>query len=139
MTCSISRPRLGESDGGCSLGGERATIHMRSGAVGCNLCEAICGLELTIETAGRRRTCAATRRPAPAGHICPKAVALADVHADPDRLRRPVRRTADGWQEIGWDEAFDLVADNLARVIASTATTRSASTSATPTCTASAR
>lgn len=50
------------------------------------------------------------------GHICPKAVALRDVHNDPDRLRRPVRRTADGWTEIGWAEAFDLVADRLADI-----------------------
>ena len=27
------------------------------------------------------------------GHICPKAVALKDVHEDPDSLRTPVRRT----------------------------------------------
>ena len=37
-----------------------------------------------------------------------------DIHEDPDRLRRPVRRTGDGWQEIGWDEALDLVAAGLA-------------------------
>ena len=30
------------------------------------------------------------------GHICPKGVAIADIHADPDRLRRPVRRVGDG-------------------------------------------
>ena len=54
------------------------------------------------------------------GHICPKGVALADVYADPDRLRRPVRRDRQGpatWAEIGWDEAFDLVADGLAAAI----------------------
>ena len=52
------------------------------------------------------------------GYICPKGVSLADIHADPDRLRRPVRRVGDGadaeWVEIGWDEALDLVADRLA-------------------------
>lgn len=87
----------------------------------CNLCEAICGLELTV--AGREvvsvRGNAAD--PLSRGHLCPKGVAIADVYADPDRLRRPVRRVGEGdaasWQEIGWDEAFDLVADNLARVI----------------------
>ena len=50
------------------------------------------------------------------GHLCPKAVALQDFHADPDRLRAPVRRTATGWQPIGWDEALDEVAEKLKRV-----------------------
>jgi anaerobic selenocysteine-containing dehydrogenase len=47
------------------------------------------------------------------GHICPKAVALQDVHADPERLRRPLRRTPSGWQEIGWDEALRQAAAGL--------------------------
>jgi anaerobic selenocysteine-containing dehydrogenase len=47
------------------------------------------------------------------GYICPKAAALTDLHSDPDRLRHPVRRTADGWEEIGWDEALTLAADGL--------------------------
>jgi anaerobic selenocysteine-containing dehydrogenase len=48
------------------------------------------------------------------GYICPKGVALADVYDDPDRLRRPIRRVGDDWEELGWDEALDLVADGLA-------------------------
>lgn len=87
----------------------------------CNLCEAICGLELTIEGRDVVGVRGNPADPLSRGHICPKGVAIADVYADPDRLRRPVRRVGDGpdatWQEIGWDEAFDLVADNLARVI----------------------
>ncbi|HSU02643.1 MAG TPA: molybdopterin-dependent oxidoreductase [Nocardioides sp.] len=87
----------------------------------CNLCEAICGLELTVE--GREVLSVRGHRadPLSRGHICPKGVAIADVYADPDRLRRPVRRVGEGasatWEEIGWDEAFDLVADHLARTI----------------------
>jgi anaerobic selenocysteine-containing dehydrogenase len=87
----------------------------------CNLCEAICGLEITIEgraVVGVRGNLA---DPLSRGHVCPKGVAIGDVYADPDRLRRPVRRVGEGadarWEEIGWDEAFDLVADNLARVV----------------------
>ncbi len=87
----------------------------------CNLCEAICGLEITIEgreVVGVRGNPA---DPLSRGHVCPKGVAIGDVYADPDRLRRPVRRVGEGadarWEEIGWDEAFDLVADNLARVV----------------------
>ena len=85
----------------------------------CNLCEAICGLELTIE--GRKVTGVRGNAadPLSRGHICPKGVAIADVYDDPDRLRRPVKRVGDAddpqWVEIDWDEAFDLVADGLAR------------------------
>jgi anaerobic selenocysteine-containing dehydrogenase len=91
----------------------------------CNLCEAICGLELTIEGAGSSARVTAIRGnpadPLSRGYICPKGVSLADVHADPDRLRRPVRRVGTGadaeWLEIGWDEALDRVADGLARAV----------------------
>lgn len=86
----------------------------------CNLCEAICGLEYQVEGTAPHETIVAIRGdaqdPFSKGHVCPKAVALKDVHEDPDRLRRPVRRTATGWQEIGWDEAFDLAVEGLARV-----------------------
>jgi anaerobic selenocysteine-containing dehydrogenase len=83
----------------------------------CNLCEAICGLVFTLD--GDRVT--AVRGdpddPLSRGHICPKAVALQDVHEDPDRLRRPVRRIGREWHEVSWDEALDLVATNLARAV----------------------
>lgn len=83
----------------------------------CNLCEAICGLELTLE--GDRVTSirGSEADPLSRGYICPKGVSLADVLEDPDRLRRPVRRVGGDWVEIKWDEAFDLVADGLAETI----------------------
>ena len=84
----------------------------------CNLCEAICGLRVTFtdgEVTGIRGN---PEDPLSRGHVCPKGVSLADVHADPDRLRRPVRRVGTGedarWEEMEWDEALDLVADRLA-------------------------
>ena len=88
----------------------------------CNLCEAICGLRLTLEDGRITSVRGNPDDPLSRGHICPKALALQDVHEDPDRLRRPVRRTtgpagSDTWQEIGWDEALDLAADGLARTI----------------------
>ena len=59
----------------------------------------------------------ATREdPISRGYICPKAAALADLYADPDRLRRPVRRVGSEWEEIGWDEALDMAADGLRAV-----------------------
>lgn len=85
----------------------------------CNICEAICGLELTLE--GDRVTGVRGNPddPLSRGHICPKGVSIGDLHEDPDRLRRPVRRDrATGeWTEIGWNEALDLVADGIADAV----------------------
>jgi anaerobic selenocysteine-containing dehydrogenase len=83
----------------------------------CNLCEAICGLELTITDGAITAIRGNPADPLSRGYICPKGVALADVYDDPDRLRHPLRRVGDDWQEIGWDDALDLVADRLAETL----------------------
>ena len=56
------------------------------------------------------------------GHVCPKAISLQDIHEDPDRLRKPLKRirTVAGeyqHEEIEWSEALDLAADALASAI----------------------
>lgn len=87
----------------------------------CNLCEAICGVELTVERRPDGDRVTGIRGnpedPLSRGHICPKGVALADIHADPDRLRRPVKKVDGEWVETSWDDALDLVAENLARAV----------------------
>ncbi len=72
----------------------------------CNICEAMCGLEIAHRDGAVVTIKPDRRDPFSRGHICPKAVALQDFHADPERIRTPLRRTADGWQPIGWDQAF---------------------------------
>jgi anaerobic selenocysteine-containing dehydrogenase len=48
------------------------------------------------------------------GYVCPKGMAIAEVHDDPDRIRRPMRKLEDGqFEEISWDEAFDLIESKL--------------------------
>ncbi|MCO5183424.1 MAG: molybdopterin oxidoreductase family protein [Anaerolineae bacterium] len=82
----------------------------------CNLCEAMCGIVITLD--GDQITAIRGDKDDPfsQGHICPKATALQDIHADPDRLRHPVRRTATSWQRISWDDAFSEVVRQIQRI-----------------------
>jgi anaerobic selenocysteine-containing dehydrogenase len=82
----------------------------------CNICEAICGIEITVQGDQHLNIRGDKDDPFSRGYICPKAVALQDIHYDKDRLKYPVRRTPHGWQRIGWDEAFDEVTQNLKRI-----------------------
>src|SRR4026207_95168 len=83
---------------------------------GCNLCEAIGGIEISVRDDGGLNIRGDKDDPFSRGYICPKAVALQDFHFDRDRLRHPVRRTLSGWKRIEWDQAFDEVATNLKRI-----------------------
>jgi anaerobic selenocysteine-containing dehydrogenase len=82
----------------------------------CVLCEASCGLEVTLRGPEIVSIRGHADDPLSRGHICPKGVALQDLHTDPDRLRRPVRRVGQDFVEIGWPEAIELAADLLAGV-----------------------
>lgn len=84
-------------------------IHHRA----CHLCEAICGLE--IKTRGDEILSIKGDKadPISKGFICPKATAIADIHNDPDRLRKPVKRVGQDWIEISWQEAIDTTAKRL--------------------------
>ena len=82
----------------------------------CHLCEAMCGVAIEVQDGHIQSIKGDADDPLSQGYICPKAVAMQDLHEDPERLRKPVRRTAEGWQEMEWDEAFDLVADRLHQV-----------------------
>ncbi|WP_406305931.1 molybdopterin oxidoreductase family protein [Streptomyces sp. NBC_00885] len=83
----------------------------------CPLCEATCGLTLTIE--GTRVTGARGDREDvfSKGFICPKGASFGELDADPDRLRTPLVRENGELREATWDEAFDLVAARIRPLI----------------------
>jgi anaerobic selenocysteine-containing dehydrogenase len=87
----------------------------------CPLCEASCGLEITL-------------RPTPAGeevvrirgdredvfsrgYICPKGSTLKQLHEDPDRLRRPLVKRDGVFVEVTWDEAFAEIERRLVPIL----------------------
>lgn len=83
------------------------TTHFRA----CNLCEAICGLEIEIDDRRVVSIRGDAKDPLSHGHLCPKGVALQDIYNDPDRLRQPMRKKANGqWEQVSWSAAFDEIA-----------------------------
>ena len=64
----------------------------------CPLCEATCGLELTLEDGALTRIRGDADDVFSHGFICPKGFALKALHEDPDRIRTPLIRTADGFE-----------------------------------------
>jgi anaerobic selenocysteine-containing dehydrogenase len=91
-----------------------AKTHYRT----CPLCEATCGLEVTTDGDQIVRIRGDRDDPFSRGFICPKGSTLKQLHEDPDRLTTPMLRTDDGWQEIGWDDAFAEIARRLDPIIA---------------------
>ena len=82
----------------------------------CHLCEAMCGLEISIKDSEVVGIRGHDEDIYSKGHICPKGVALKDLHEDTNRLKEPVKKTANGWEKISWAEAYDLVEKNLKRI-----------------------
>ncbi|MGA4542435.1 molybdopterin-dependent oxidoreductase [Uniformispora flossi] len=78
------------------------TVHRRT----CHLCEAMCGLEITVSGNSVQRIKPNKNDVWSKGHICPKGTTLGALQNDPDRLRSPMIRTGDTWREATWDEAF---------------------------------
>ncbi len=84
----------------------------------CTLCEAACGVELTVARQGGRRRVVRVRGdredPFSQGFACPKAAAIPALMDDPDRVRMPLRRRGASWEEVGWEEALAEASDRLA-------------------------
>jgi len=83
----------------------------------CPLCEATCGLELTMEGEAITRVRGDADHVFSRGFICPKGAAFGELVADPDRLTRPMVRDGSAWREVEWPEAFAAVQAGLAPII----------------------
>ncbi len=79
----------------------------------CNLCEALCGLEIQVENNKAISIKGDKQDVLSHGHICPKAVALIDIHEDPDRLKHPMQKKEGKWEQVSWEEAYEYAAAKL--------------------------
>lgn len=84
----------------------------------CPLCEATCGLRIEVEGRTIKSIRGDEEDVFSQGFICPKATALADLDADPDRLRQPLVRRDGQHVAVSWDDAFAEVEKRLLPIIA---------------------
>ncbi len=93
---------------------DTTTIHHRI----CPLCEACCGLEIKVQDSKVISIRGHEADVLSAGYICPKAIALKDLHEDPDRLRTPLIKRNGTFEPATWDEAFAEIERRLPPLIA---------------------
>lgn len=82
----------------------------------CPICEAACGLVIHADPVKRQviRIEGDPEDFRSQGFVCPKSQAMKAAFEDPQRLRRPVKKSTNGsWQEISWQQAFAEVTDRL--------------------------
>ena len=93
-------------------------IPVRTAYRTCPLCEATCGLEITVDADDQIVRIRGDQDDVfSKGFICPKGSTLKQLHEDPDRLRRPLVKRNGVHVEVSWDEAWQVVRDGLASVI----------------------
>ena len=109
----VARSDAGIDVGRVSSRGVTTTAHRT-----CPFCEAMCGLELTIDDDRHVTVVRGDRDDVwSQGYLCPKGTAVGRLHEDPDRVRVPLLRDGDGFREATWDEALGYIADRLPRIV----------------------
>lgn len=88
----------------------------------CPLCEANCGLIVSISSHEGAGTVSSVRGDGhdvfSKGFICPKGIALGELHADPQRLRQPhVRNSRGDLEPTSWEHAFNTIRERLGMII----------------------
>jgi anaerobic selenocysteine-containing dehydrogenase len=83
----------------------------------CPLCEAGCGLEITLRGDDVARIRGDRDDVFSHGYICPKGSTLKQLREDPDRLRTPLIKRDGQFVEATWDEAFAEVERRLMPII----------------------
>ena len=106
-----------ETEMSATSGGD-TTVHHRT----CPLCEATCGLEITMKGTQVVRVRGDRDNAFSQGFICPKGSSLAKLHDDPDKVRTPLIRRGDDpatatWEAVSWDDAFAEIERGLTPIL----------------------
>ncbi len=82
----------------------------------CGMCTIGCGMEVYLQKGEISKIKGLQQHPVNKGILCPKPGALKEFVYSPDRIKRPLKRRGDGWEELSWEKALDHITENLMEV-----------------------
>ena len=83
---------------------------------GCTLCYHSCGTEVSVQDGRVVAVDGQKDHPLNKGYLCPKGRATIEHIYHPERLRHPLKRSGDGFEQISWDQALDEIAEKLKKL-----------------------
>jgi len=84
----------------------------------CRVCEPLCGMVATVSDGELVQVRPDADHPLSAGFACPKGIAMAEVHNDPDRVLHPLKRQPNGsFERVSWEAALEEIGDRLGAVV----------------------
>ncbi|MGA8707532.1 MAG: molybdopterin-dependent oxidoreductase [Steroidobacteraceae bacterium] len=85
----------------------------------CGICAGLCGLKVMVDARGEISDIRGDEEnPLTAGYACIKGLSLPEAHGSPERLLRPLKRTANGeFVPIGLEQAFEEIGARLAAIL----------------------
>jgi formate dehydrogenase len=79
----------------------------------CRICEALCGLRVTVEDGKVRQIDPDPDHVATDGFACVKGLKQHRLYDSPDRVRFPLKRVGSEWQRISWEQALGEIGAKL--------------------------
>jgi len=81
----------------------------------CQMCSWSCGINVHVKNGRMVKVTGMTEHPLNRGKICVKSPHCIDQAYAPDRLMYPLRKVKSEFRRISWEEALELIVQNLRR------------------------
>lgn len=83
----------------------------------CAICLAACGMKVEVENNKIVSLRGDSQHPLTQGFLCEKGAACREMTTDPLRIIYPYKREGPDWRRIGWDDAYEEIAQKLRNII----------------------
>jgi len=94
-----------------------ALVSSRSELTFCRICEATCGLRATVVDGRITALEPDHDHVVSKGYSCIKGLRYHEIHHSADRLRVPLKRVGDRFEEIGWEQALAEIGEKVRQLV----------------------